>query len=182
VNLGRVVGRKHPAILSEQDCVINFAHFLHEAGLPWDAIHHEVSMSRWLFDKPHPAATAMTPGEKRWRVDLALLGSEDFLDAKLPSVEQGTFRFDAFLEFKYLSDYWKEPGAQVFGGDPVRGREAVAQDAEKIGRRLDLGVCRLGYVVVFEECDWEFDEVFADDTESNHGCRVRFIRAYEKAV
>lgn len=130
VNLVSVVGRKYPAILSEQDCVINFARFLNEAGVPWDALHHEVSVSRWMFDKPHPAATAVT-GSTKWRVDLALLKTEDFLAAQLPAVEPG-FQFDAFLEFAYLSDYWKVPGARVFGGDPERGREKVEKDVEKM--------------------------------------------------
>ena len=59
VNLGSVVGHKYPTLLSEQDCVIHFARFLGEVGVRWDAIHHEVSASRWLFEPPHPAATAV---------------------------------------------------------------------------------------------------------------------------
>jgi hypothetical protein len=55
------------------------------------------------FDAPHPAATFMTAGERRRRIDLALLRSEDFFAAKLPATEPG-FTFDAFLEFAYLSD------------------------------------------------------------------------------
>ena len=70
---GQVVGRRSPAILSERDCVINFARFLNEEGVPWDAIHHEVSMSRWIFEEPHPAATAMTPAQRRRRLDLVLV-------------------------------------------------------------------------------------------------------------
>jgi hypothetical protein len=46
VNLGSVVGRKYPVLLSEQDCVIHFARFLGEVGVEWDAIHHQVSVSR----------------------------------------------------------------------------------------------------------------------------------------
>jgi hypothetical protein len=105
VNLGTVVGHKFPALLSEQDGVIHFARFVNEAGVPWDAIHHQVSVSRWIFDLPHPAATAMTPGERR-RIDLALIRSEDFLAATLPATEPA-FTFDAFLEFASLSDYWQ---------------------------------------------------------------------------
>ena len=63
VNLGSVVGFKHPALMSEHDCVGQFAWFIHEAGVPWDAIHHEVSDSRWLFDIPHPAASNSFPDE-----------------------------------------------------------------------------------------------------------------------
>jgi len=177
VNLGSVVGHKYPALLSEQDGVIHYARFLNEAGVPWDAIHHQVAVSRWIFDAPHPAATATTPGERRRRIDLALLRTGDFLNATLPATEAG-FQFDAFLEFKYLSDYWTLPKAQVFGGDPVRGRESVEADVAKVARHLETGACRLGYVIVFEECDWGFADAFAADAEASSRCRVRFIRGY----
>ena len=29
---------------------------------------------------------------------------------------------------------------------------------EKVGVNLSSGACRLGYVIVFEECDWGFEE------------------------
>jgi hypothetical protein len=57
VGAGEVIGHKYPALLSERDCVINFARFLEEEGVSWDAIHHEVPISRWMFDAEHPAAT-----------------------------------------------------------------------------------------------------------------------------
>src|SRR5207247_11394003 len=79
VGSGEVIGHKYPALLSERDCVINFARFLQEADVPWDAIHHEVPMSRWLFDAEHPAATKMTPGQRRRTIDLALIKSEDLV-------------------------------------------------------------------------------------------------------
>jgi hypothetical protein len=178
VNLGSVVGHKYPALLSEQDGVIHFARFLNEAGVTWEAIHHQVAISRWIFDAPHAAATTMTPGERRRRIDLALLRSDEFLSAKLPATEPG-FQFDAFLEFKYLSDYWTLPKAQVFGRDPVRGRQNVEADVQKMTRHLGTGACRLGYVIVFEECDWGFEEAFAANTEASSACRVRFIHGYD---
>lgn len=176
VDLGSVIGFKHPALVSEQDCVIHFARFLNDndRGVPWDAIHHQVSVSRWLFDHPHPAATAATPGERRWRVDLALLRSEDFLAADLPAHERG-FQFDAFLEFAYLSDYWTVPRARRWG-DPAKGREKVRNDVAKIARYLAGGVCRAGYVIVFEECDWGFSPTFMSEAQAMHGRRVRFVR------
>lgn len=173
VNLGSVTGFRHSSLISEQDCVIHFARFLNEAGVPWDAIHHQVSVSRWLFDHPHPAATA---GASRWRVDLALLKSEDFLAAHLPATEPG-FQFDACLEFKYLSDFWTLPRVNPFG-QPARGRQAVQKDVEKINRYLEGVACRAGYVIVFEECDWDFSRTFVSDAEASHGCRVRFVRGY----
>lgn len=178
---GSVIGWRQPAILSERDCVINFARCLHEEGVSWDAIHHEVSISRWMFDAPHPAATAMTDTKLRRRVDLVLVKTEDFLAAQLPATESG-FQFDAFLEFGYLTDYWKVPGARIFGGDPARGREKVEADVEKIGRHLATGACRLGYVIVFEECDWGFEEKFAAEAEARNGARLRFIRSYSSAA
>jgi len=39
--------------------VINFARLLHDECVPWNAVHHEVSISRWMFEAPHPAATVM---------------------------------------------------------------------------------------------------------------------------
>lgn len=177
VNLGTVVAHKFPALLSEQDGVIHFARFLNEAGVPWEAIHHQVSVSRWIFDAPHPAATSMTAGERRRRIDLALLRSEDFLAAKLPATEPG-FTFDAFLEFAYLSDYWQQPKARIFNRDPLGARQKVEQDIEKIAANLAAGASRLGYVIVFEECDHQFPKSFAADAEAKNGCRVRFIRGY----
>jgi hypothetical protein len=102
------------------------------------------------------------------------------LRAKLPATEPAGFQFDAFLEFGYLSDYWKVPGAVTFG-DPAAGRQKVEADVAKIGLDLSTGACRVGYVVVFEECDWGFEETFVAEAESRyHGCRVRFIRSQFK--
>jgi hypothetical protein len=68
----------------------------------------------------------------------------------------------------------------VLFGDPAAGRKKVATDVEKIGLHLETGACRVGYVIVFEECDWGFEERFVSDAEANHhGCRVRFIRAVD---
>ena len=172
---GQVVGRRSPTILSERDSVINFARFLNEEGVPWDAIHHEVSMSRWIFEDPHPAATAMTPAQRRRRIDLILVKTDDFLAAELPITAPG-FQFNAILEFGHLSDYWQVPGARIFGGDPARGREKVDADVAKVGLHLSTSACRLGYVIVFEECDWGFEESYAAEAAAKHGCRVRFIR------
>jgi hypothetical protein len=173
VNLGSVVGYRHPALLSEQDCVMHFSRFLNESGVKWESMHHQVSVSRWFFDSPHPAATA---GGNRWRVDLALVGPEDFLGADLPATEPG-FQFDSFLEFAYLGDSWAQPGSAAWG-EPEKGRRKVADDVEKVGRYLESGACRSAYAVVFEECDFGFPSEFVDEAEERHGCRVRFIKGY----
>lgn len=150
---------------------MTFARLLIESGVPWDAIHHQVAVSRWIFDTGHPAATAGSP---RWCADLALLHADDFLAAELPAKEPG-FQFDACLEFAYLSDYWMLAGARNFG-EPERAREKVRTDVEKIGRYLNGDACRFGYVIVFAECDYGFGESFVGDAETQSGCRVRFTR------
>lgn len=174
VNLGSVVGFRHPALLSEQDCVMQFARFLNECGVGWEAIHHQVSVSRWLFDGAHPAATREA---RRWRVDLALLRSEDFLTATLPAEEPG-FRFDAFLEFAYLGDSWAQEGS-VAWSEPEKSRAKVGADVEKVAGYLAKSACEAGYVIVFEECDYGFPVDFAAEVEARTGCRVRFVRGYE---
>jgi hypothetical protein len=58
---------------------------------------------------------------KRWRVDLALLKSEEFLAADLPATEPG-FKFDALLEFAYLGDFWTLERVHPYG-EPAKGRE-----------------------------------------------------------
>jgi hypothetical protein len=73
----------------------------------------------------------MTPAQRRRRVDLALVTSEDLLVSALPALGPD-FKFDAFLEFGYLSDSGKCPGVVLFG-DPVAGRKKVRADVEKIG-------------------------------------------------
>jgi hypothetical protein len=114
-------------------------------------------------------------------IDLALIKPEDLVGTKLPATEPG-FKFDAFLEFGYLSDYWTVPRAQKFG-DPLKGRKKVQGDIAKVGLHLSAGACRVGYVIVFEECDYGFEEAFASDAEANHhGCRVRFIRGETTSV
>jgi hypothetical protein len=178
VNLGSVVGFRSPALLSERDCVLAFIRCLLNAGLTWESIHNEVSISRWIFDAPHPAATAMTKGGLRRRVDVVLADPDTLAEAELPAASEDGFRFEAFLEFGYLTDYWKQPKARIFSRDPIGGQKKVAADVEKIDRHLADHACRLGYVIVFEECDYGFASEFAAQAATKRGCRVRFIRAW----
>ena len=178
VNLRSVVGFRSPALLSERDCVLAFIRCLLDAGLTWEASHSEVSISRWIFDAPHPAATAMTKGGLRRRVDLVLADPEKLARAELPAVTPDGFQFEAFLEFGHLTDYWEQPKARIFNRDPIGGQEKVAADVEKIDRHLAAQACQLGYVIVFEECDYGFESDFAAQAEAKHGCRVRFIRGW----
>lgn len=176
VNLGSVVGHRSPWLLSERDCVVAFIRFLVEAGLPWEAIHNEVPISRWIFDEPHPAATAVSKAHRR--VDLVLLDPERFAQAELPATTADGFQFDAFLEFGFLGDWWQEPKAVTWNDPRVVGQKKVADDVDKIDRHLKARACRLGYVLVFEECDHGFEDTFVAKAEAEHGCRVRFIRTW----
>ena len=88
-----------------------------------------------------------------------------------------SFQFDAFLEFGYLSDYWTLQKARNFG-EPARGHKKVKEDVAKVAANVTGEACRLGYVIVFAECDYGFDGTFMADTEAPSGCRVRFIRGY----
>jgi hypothetical protein len=134
-----------------------------------------------MFDADHPAATKMTRGQRRRTIDLALIKSEDLAAATLPATEPG-FQFDAVLEFGYLSDYWTVEGAQKYG-DPKKGQRKVSDDVEKVGLHLEVGACRVGYVIIFEEGDYGFEQAFKADAEANHqGCRVRFIRSWSAST
>jgi hypothetical protein len=79
------------------------------------------------------------------------------------------------LEFGYLSDFYVIPGAAAFD-QPEKFRDKVDEDVKKIGDYLNKGICRIGYVIVFEDRDSEFPSMFVADAEKHHGCRVRFIR------
>ena len=54
----------------------------------------------------------------------------------------------------------------------------MTADVGKIDAHLAAGACRVGYVVVFEEWDYGFEENFAAAAAAAHGCRVRFIRNF----
>jgi hypothetical protein len=52
-------------------------------------------------------------------------------------------------------------------------------DVDKVAGYVDGGAFRLAYVIVFEECDFGFQEGFEGDLEAAHpGCRVRILRAW----
>ena len=49
---GSVSAHYGPTILSEHDCVMQFARHLSEAGVPWEDIHPEFSPAQWMFERP----------------------------------------------------------------------------------------------------------------------------------
>ena len=63
---------------------------------------------------------------------------------------------------------WRAVGARQ---ELIGNRDASLVVYSKDGKRL-------GYVIVFEECDHQFSKSLAADTEAKNGCRVRFIRGY----
>jgi hypothetical protein len=174
VNLGTVVQPRGPTLLSEQDSVIQFARHLHQAGVPWEDMHYELTLSKWMFTPSHPAASI---ADGTWRVDLALVRQAD-LPGHRPERDD-RFQFEAFFEFAYLGDYWRLPGAVSFG-KPKSWWRKVEDDVKKVEERYVLRqVCRVGYVIVFEECDCEFPPNFRETMEQrNPGCRVRFVRGW----
>ena len=58
------------------------------------------------------------------------------------------------------------------------GQNKVKEDVAKVATNLGGGACRLGYVIVFAECDYGLGDTFVADTEASSGCRVRFIRGW----
>ena len=144
---GGVSGHRGPTLISEADCVLHFARFLNQAGVPWEDMHLELSRVKSMFGSTHPASGST------WRVDLAVVSPEALARAK-PPLADDWFRFDAFYEFALASSFWLH-GSRY--GHPAKMRTKVAQDVTKVGRYIDLGLCRRAYVIVFEECDHEFD-------------------------
>src|SRR3954464_11971143 len=72
---GSVSAHFGPTILSEHDCVVHFARFLHQAGVPWEDMHLELSPGQWMY---HAA------GPKPKRIDLAVIAPGRLADAGLP--------------------------------------------------------------------------------------------------
>jgi hypothetical protein len=68
-----------PTILSEHDCVMQFARHLNEAGVPWEDIHLEFSPAQWLFKKDK--GSVLRPK----RIDLAVVGRERLMSASFPT-------------------------------------------------------------------------------------------------
>jgi hypothetical protein len=168
---GSVVGHHGPTILSEHDCALQMARALVDEGLPWEHLHAELGISKWIWAPPHPGGSLPA----RWRIDLAIVAPDRLAAANLPDTD-GSFRFDAFFEFKYASDYWLH-GTPF--GNPEKTRAAVAADADKLVSCLDANICDRGYVVCFEQCDYGFPSAFSDDAEARHpGLRVRVLRAW----
>jgi hypothetical protein len=161
---GSVSAHFGPTILSEHDCVMQFARHLAEAGLPWEDIHLEFSPAQWMFEKPE--RSKLRPK----RIDLAIVPRERLLEASLPT-PVGGFQFDAVIEFALASNYW-EFGA----GSKGTIRAKIARDITKVEEYLLSGLAAHGFVIVIEETDHGFPPAW--DESAVTGVRTRVLRRW----
>ena len=77
---GSVSSHYGPTLLSEHDCVMQFARHLNEAGVVWEDIHLEFSPGQWMFERA-------TESELRpKRIDLAIVSRERLLVRAFQSI------------------------------------------------------------------------------------------------
>jgi hypothetical protein len=149
---GTVSAHFGPTILSEHDCVLHYARFLVEAGVPWEDLHLELSPGQWMYDAPR--------GVKPKRIDLTIVPRERLATAPLP-VPAGGLELDAVFEFALASNYW-----QYGTGSPRGLLGKVDTDVAKVAEYLRSGLATRGYVVVVEECAHGFPATYAHDARS----------------
>jgi len=167
---GTVVGSFGPTILAEGDATLHTARALVDRGIPWDHLHLELALTKWLWASPH-AASLLPPR----RIDLAVISPAALMAAHLPDTI-GQLVFDAFLEFKYGSGFWQHG---VSFGYPKKIIHDVEGDVEKLVRCLEAGICRSAHVVCFEQVDHGFDAEFMARSQAQHsGLRVHLVRAW----
>ncbi|MHB1865447.1 MAG: hypothetical protein ACYCPS_04810 [Candidatus Saccharimonadales bacterium] len=163
---GSVSAHFGPTILSEHDCVMQFARHLNEAGMPWEDIHLEFSPAQWMFDKVDGSDV------RPKRIDLAVVSRERLLGASFPT-PIGGFRFDAVIEFALASNYWQ------FGvGSKETITEKIVSDIIKAKEYLASGLAAYGYVVVFEETDHGFPAGWDEPALAANGVRTRVLRRW----
>ena len=161
---GSVSSHYGPTILSEHDCVVQFARHLHEAGVAWEDIHLEFSPAQWMFEQPEDSA------RRPKRIDLAIVSRQRLMGASFPT-RQGGFRFDAVLEFALASNYW-EYGV---GSKKVITKK-IFGDITKVQSYLVTGLATYGYVVVVEETDHAFPAGWVEPAGEETGVRTRVLR------
>jgi hypothetical protein len=154
-----------PTILSEQDCVMQFARHLHAGGVSWKNMHLEFSPAQWMFNLTEPA-------KRPKRIDLAVVSRERLLEATFPT-DLGSFQLDAVIEFALASNYW-----QFGGGSKKTIRRKIALDVEKVAEYLRSGLATYGYVVVIEEADHEFPCGWDEKIDPATGVRTRVLRRW----
>ena len=159
---GSVSAHFGPTILSEHDCVMHFARFLHQAGVPWEDMHLELSPGQWMYH---------ATGPKPKRIDLAVIAPGRLADAGLP-VPAGGLPLDAVFEFALASNYW-----QHGGGGPKPLKAKVDADVAKVAEYVTSGQAARGYVVVIEECDHSFPAAYADQARAE-GVEVLLLQQW----
>jgi|HubBroStandDraft_3_1064219.scaffolds.fasta_scaffold90846_2 hypothetical protein len=163
---GTVSSHYGPTILSEHDCVMQFARHLNEVGVSWEDIHLEFSPGQWMFEKAE--GSELHPK----RIDLALVSRERLLSASFPT-HLGGFRFDAVIEFALASNYWK------FGaGNKQIITSKIAGDITKVQEYLDSGLAANGFVIVVEETDHGFPVAWDEPLDQETGVRTRVLRRW----
>jgi len=169
---GGVAAHYGPTLLSEADCVMHFARFLADTGVSWEDMHFELGPAKWLWP-------ANISGGAKWKPDLAIIGRDRLLAADLPD-KSGALRFDAFVEFKLASAYWKHGTAW---GAPQSFHNDLANDAKKVAGYLERGLCLLGVVVVVEEEDAKFPPTLLEELAALHAdLQVRILSRWAPAA
>lgn len=163
---GSVSSHLGPTILSEHDCVMQFARHLHAAGVSWEDIHLEFSPAQWMF---HPSAELV---QRPKRIDLAIISRDRLIEATLPT-DLGTFPLDAVIEFAHASNYWE------FGdGSKETIRRKIELDIAKVEEYLRSGLATYGYVVVIEETHHHFPKAWGEQVDPATRAQVRILRCY----
>lgn len=172
---GSVVSHRGPTILSEADCVFQFARQLNAAGVPWRDIHIEVSPAKWIVDsdKHRPWVGTRPPS-----IDLVIVDRDKLAKLKRPFApgKKQDFLFDAIFEFKLASNHWERT---LKSGKPAKPPASVATnvaaDVKRVRGLLDGMIARRGYVVVVEECDHGWDRGSSKPVD---GLSIHYLKTF----
>lgn len=168
---GSAVSHRGPAILSEADCVLQFARHLNDAGVSWKDIHIAVSPAQWLVN---PAKLGAKPPV----IDLAIADRDRLAERTEPFSpdKKQDFLFEAVIEFKLANNSWDrqlKSGKQA--KPPARVVNSVQSDVAKVKTYLDSMLARRGYVIVVEEADHAWDRGDGKDVD---GLSVHYLKCF----
>lgn len=168
---GTAVSHRGPTILSEADCVMQFARQLNAAGVPWKDLHIDLVPARWLIN---PAKLGVKPAS----IDLVIADRDRLVNRSEPFApgKKKEFLFDAVFEFKLASNSWER---KLKSGKPAqppaRVAAGVAAGTKKVRTYLDGMIAQRGYVVVVEECDHGWDRGSGKLVD---GLSVNYLRTF----
>lgn len=171
----RVVSHRGPAILSESDCVLQFARQLNDAGVSWKDIHMQVSPAKWLVDSDRHKPWV---GTRPPTIDLVIADRAKLARLTEPFApnKKSDYLFDAIFEFKLASNYWQRTlrnGKQA--NPPATVAKSVSADIKLTRRLVDGLLAPRGYVVVVEECDHGWDR---GDSKAVDGLSVHYLKTF----